>query len=271
MRRMLDETRNAGVVWHISLAKPYAMKGAIHIGTSGWSYKHWRDIFYPPALKTAEWLRFYSRQFSIAEINTSFYRIPKQQSVLEWMEKVPPDFRFCAKMSRYLTHMKKLLDPEEPLERFFGVFEPMQPRMGPVLLQLPVQVKFHYDRTEHLFILLKKKYGNYDFVIEIRHGSWLEVDSLSLMTKYDIGFVISQSGGFFPFAEIVTGTHIYIRFHGPAALYASAYSDEELEQWAAKMLQWSNEGHEVWAFFNNDIHGHAFRDAARLLQLTGAK
>lgn len=247
------------------------MKGAIHIGTSGWSYKHWKDIFYPPGLKATEWLPFYSKHFKIAEINTSFYRIPQQQSVLGWMEKVPADFRFCAKLSRYLTHMKKLLDPEEPLERFFDVFGPMQPRMGPVLVQLPAQVKFNYDRAEHLYGLFKKKYKQYGFVMEIRHDTWLELDSLNLMTKYDIGFVISQSGGFFPFAEIVTGRNIYLRFHGPAELYASAYSEEELQHWAAKMLQWSKEGHVVWAFFNNDIHGHAFRDAARLQQLTGVK
>lgn len=247
------------------------MKGAIHIGTSGWSYKHWKDIFYPPGLKTTQWLTYYSNLFKIAEINTSFYRIPRPESVIEWMEKVPPDFRFCAKMSRFLTHMKKLLDPEEPLKRFFAVFEPMQRRMGPVLLQLPGQVKFNYHRAAYLFDILKKKYRKYDFVIEIRHGSWLEPDSLNLMTQHDIGFVISQSGGFFPFAEIVTGTNIYIRFHGPAALYASAYSDEDMRQWAAKMLQWSKDGYVVWAFFNNDIHGHAFHDAARLQQLTGTK
>src|SRR5687768_9353678 len=160
-------------------------KGAIYIGTSGWSYKHWKDIFYPPGLKTTEWLTYYSSHFKIAEINTSFYHLPKHQSVLGWMERVPPGFRFCAKLSRFITHMKKLLDPEEPLERFFNVFEPMQPRMGPVLVQLPPSLKFNYDRTEHLYGIFRKRYGQYEFVMEIRHESWLELDSLDLMTKYN--------------------------------------------------------------------------------------
>lgn len=245
--------------------------GAIHIGTSGWSYKHWKDIFYPAGLKTTEWLSFYSRHFKIAEINTSFYHLPKHQSVLNWMEKVPADFRFCAKLSRFITHMKKLLDPEEPLGRFFDVFDPMQSRMGPVLVQLPPSLKFNYDRAEHLYELFKKTYRKYEFVMEVRHDSWLENDSLNLMAKYNTGLVISQSGGFFPYSEMITATNIYIRFHGPAELYASAYSEEQLQLWADKIQLWASEGHVIWAFFNNDIHGHAFWDAARLLQLTGVK
>jgi uncharacterized protein YecE (DUF72 family) len=107
------------------------MKSTIHIGTSGWSYNHWKNIFYPPKLKPAEWIRFYSNYFKTAEINRSFYKLPSRETVIEWTKKVPKDFVFCPKMSRFLTHMKKLNAPEEPLERFFGIFEPVKKMMGP--------------------------------------------------------------------------------------------------------------------------------------------
>lgn len=240
------------------------MKSRIHIGTSGWSYKHWKEIFYPQKLKATEWITFYSEYFKITEINASFYRLPLKENVINWTKQVPRDFMFCPKMSRYLTHMKKLLEPEETLERFFEVFEPMQKLMGPVLIQLPPSLKFNYDKAEHLYHLLKTKYSKYEFVTEVRHNTWLEDDSLTLMTKYDIGLVISQSGERFPYSEMITAKNIYIRFHGPEALYASSYSDTMLKEFARKFKMWEKEGHEVWIFFNNDIHGYAIGDAKRL-------
>src|SRR5437763_2225412 len=109
------------------------MQPGIHIGTSGWSYKHWKDIYYPPKLPSAKWLSFYAQHFKTTEINRSFYRLPTTDTISTWMKQVPGDFLFCPKMSRFLTHMKKLNDPEEPLERFFTLFEPMRKMMGPVL------------------------------------------------------------------------------------------------------------------------------------------
>jgi uncharacterized protein YecE (DUF72 family) len=242
----------------------------IHIGTSGWSYKHWKEIFYPPKMKPADYLSFYAQHFSIAEINASFYRLPTIETVMNWKEVVPKGFAFCPKMSRYLTHMKKLNDPEESLERFFEVFAPMRSVMGPVLIQLPHMVSFNYNVAETLFRLLKKKYHQYSFVLEPRHQQWFEEPALTLMAGYDIGLVISQSGEHFPYSEMITAKNIYIRFHGPAELYASSYSDGMLQDFAQKFRQWTAEGHHVWAFFNNDIHGHAFRDAARLKAIVGA-
>lgn len=243
------------------------MKGNIHIGTSGWSYKHWKGIFYPPKLKVTEWIRFYSDHFQCTEINGSFYKLPTEATVIDWTQKVPPDFLFCPKMSRFLTHMKKLNDPEEPLQRFFGIFEPMQHMMGPVLLQLPEVLKFNYDKAEHLYRLMKTRYRKNDFVMEVRHPSWLQEESLTLMTKYDIGLVISQSGERFPYSEMITAKNIYIRFHGPQALYASSYPDELLKEFAKKFKKWEKKGHAIWAFFNNDIHGYAIADAKRLVKI----
>jgi uncharacterized protein YecE (DUF72 family) len=242
------------------------VQNKIHIGTSGWSYKHWRGLFYPDKLAASKWLNYYRGLFSTTEINGSFYRLPTEETVIKWTDGVSEDFLFCPKISRYLTHMKKLRDPEEPLERFFSVFEFMKKKMGPVLIQLPPMLKFSYDVAEHFYRLLKMKYREYNFVIEVRHDTWLQEQSLTLMTAYDIGFVISQSDAIFPYAEVVTAKNIYIRFHGPAELYASSYSDDALKNYAGKFKEWVKEGHEVWAYFNNDIHGYATKDALRLLQ-----
>ena len=193
--------------------------------------------------------------------------MPSKETVLEWMGKVPTDFMFCPKMSRFLTHMKKLNDPEEPLERFFGIFAPMKKMMGPVLLQLPRMLKFNYDKAEHLYHVLKTTYKKYEFVMEVRHETWLEEKSLTLMTKYDIGLVISQSGQHFPYSEMITAKNIYVRFHGPQQLYASSYPQKMLNDFAIKFKRWQKQGHTVWAFFNNDIHGYAPEDAKRLLVL----
>ena len=243
------------------------MKGKIHIGTSGWSYKHWKTIFYPPKLPATRWLEFYVQHFKTTELNTSFYRLPLHQTVINWTKRVPKDFLFCVKMSRYLTHLKKLKEPEETLEKFFDVFEPMKAMMGPVLIQLPPSLKFNFDTADELYSLLRKKYRKFEFVMEVRHTTWLEEVSLTLMSKYDIGLVISQSGDQFPYSEMITAKTIYLRFHGPGELYASSYSDEMLLDFAAKFKIWVKEGHEVWAFFNNDIHGHAIKDAKRLMEL----
>jgi len=224
------------------------MKAEIHIGTSGWSYKHWKNIFYPEGLKATDWLKFYAQHFKITELNTSFYHLPALTTTQAWAKKVPQGFMFCPKMSRYLTHMKKLNDPDESFAQFFEVFAPLKRKLGPVLIQLPPSLHFHTDKAERLYGLCKKQYSYYRFAMEVRHVSWLEKESLDLMKHYNIAFVIAQSGTRFPYAEFVTAQHIYVRFHGPQQLYASSYSDEQLENFATLFKQWQREGHSVWAF-----------------------
>ena len=242
-------------------------KAAINIGTSGWSYQHWKQIYYPEGLKETAWLKFYANTFMITEINTSFYHLPKTATTEGWKNKVPAGFMFCPKMSRYLTHMKKLNDPEESLERFFNAFVPLKRKIGPVLIQLPASLSFNIDKAECLYRICKRKYAYYRFAMEVRHNSWLNEESINLMKQYNIAFVISQSGTGFPYAELVTAQHIYVRFHGPEALYASGYSENQLEDFANLFLKWKQEGHSVWAFFNNDIHGYAVKNAIRLIEL----
>ena len=242
-------------------------KSAIYIGTSGWSYKHWKNIFYPEGLKETDWLAFYAQHFMITEINTSFYHLPKVATTEGWEKKSPKGFMFCPKMSRYLTHMKKLNDPEESMEKFFNAFEPLKDKIGPVLIQLPASVAFHGEKAVGLYAICKQIYPQYRFAMEVRHQSWLCAESIGLMKEYNIAFVISQSGTGFPYAELVTAQHIYVRFHGPDALYASDYSEAQLQEFTHLFKGWKKDGHSIWAFFNNDINGFAFKNAARLKEL----
>lgn len=237
------------------------MKRNVHIGISGWSYYDWKEVFYPPGLSTKDWLSFYAESFSCTEINSSFYRLPRKQTVENWVDKVPQRFFFCPKLNRYITHLKKLRDAEEPMERFFGVFAPMLKKMGPILIQLPPSLSFHEDIAVAFFELLKNKYSVADFVLEPRHKSWLEEESINLLKKYKIGFVISQSGVGFPYAEYVTSKNIYVRFHGPGKLYASSYSEEELAYFASLFKKWLKEKHSLWIFFNNCYNGVAIENA----------
>jgi uncharacterized protein YecE (DUF72 family) len=163
--------------------------------------------------------------------------------------------------------MKKLRNVEEPLQRFFSIFEPLLPFMGPVLIQLPPMLHFKADVVQTFFDVLVTEYPEREFVLEVRHDSWLQEEVKQLLQHYGVGFVISQSQHFFPYAEWVTAKNVYLRFHGPEALYASGYSEETLVAYATKAKQWMEQGHTIWAYFNNDIHGFAYQDAQRFKEL----
>jgi uncharacterized protein YecE (DUF72 family) len=239
--------------------------GNIHIGTSGWSYKHWRGIFYPNNMKPTDYLAHYAKHFSVSELNGSFYKLPKVETVQKWMDMVPEHFLFCPKMSRFLSHMKKLHDPEEPMQRFFGIFGSFEKNLGPVLVQLPDNVKFNESVVRHFYELLLNDYSNFRFAMEVRDESWFSDESISLMKAFKIILVMAQSG-IYPYHEALTAKDIFFRFHGPDSLYSSSYPDEALAEYAHKFTEWARQGHNVWAFFNNDVHGHALTNGAKLQQ-----
>lgn len=239
--------------------------GKIHIGTSGWHYKEWKGVYYPTGLKQAQWLTYYSDDFKTTEINNSFYRLPTRETVDQWAAKVPEDFLFSPKFSRYLTQFKKLNDPEEPFERFFSVFEAMKEKLGMVLLQLPPNLGFQEAKVRHVFELIKHQYTEYRFAIEVRHDSWICEEAFKLMEDYGIAFSISQSGVGWPYLERITADNVYVRLHGPKELFASPYSDAQLRSYAGKFMAWAKKGHTVWVYFNNDMYVDAVFNAKTLL------
>lgn len=240
---------------------------AIHIGTSGWSYKHWKGIYYPEDLAPENYLNFYAADFSCVEINTSFYHLPQPGTVEHWMMETPEKFRFCPKLSRYVTHIKRLHDPKETLPRFFEIFDPYLKYLGPVLIQLPPNLDFKPEVVEPFLETLTSTYQQYDFVLEARHDSWLSEDAMEMLHQYKTGWVIADSGGRWPSAKTITSRVVYIRFHGKEGKYNSRYSPEELKIYADDIRRWRQERLQVWVFFNNDVGGYALENAKELMEM----
>ncbi len=239
----------------------------LYIGTSGWSYRHWSGIFYPENVKPAQYLEYYLTTFNCVELNSSFYNLPREATVKGWMKRTPESFRFCPKLSRFITHQKRLADSQEALRKYFDLFQDMKSRMGPVLVQLPPGLV--YDRSLIIDFLdfLSEQYREYQFAIEIRHKSWIQDEFFQLLSQYGISFVMADSGNRFPYHEVVTADFIYLRFHGPEKLYASNYNESDLIKYAEKIINWLNEELEIWTFFNNDFGGFAVKNAIRLQEM----
>jgi uncharacterized protein YecE (DUF72 family) len=234
------------------------------VGTSGWSYRHWSGIFYPAAVKPARYLEYYLTRFDCVELNSSFYHLPRESTVEGWMQRTPESFRFCPKLSRFVTHQMRLADCDRALEKFFRLFRIMRDRLGPVLIQLPPGLPYDRFRVIDFFHLLREHYHEFQFAMEIRHRSWITDDFFQLLNQFGISFVMADSGDRFPSFEVVTADFVYLRFHGPEALYASDYSDESLFHYAEKIIRWVENGMMVWVFFNNDFGGYAVTNATRL-------
>jgi len=242
----------------------------IHIGTSGWSYRHWTDVFYPQHVKPAGYLEYYVTRFGCVELNSSFYHLPKKNTISGWIKRTPVNFRFCPKISGYITHHIRLVNSDESLKKFFNLFSDMKSKLGPVLIQLPPGLVFKKNVITDFFEILEEHYGDYSFAIEARNKSWINDECFNLLKKYNVAHVIADSGERFPYSETITADFIYLRFHGHEQLYASDYSESEIERYADKILKWKSGGRHIWVFFNNDFNGFAVKNASRLIELTGA-
>jgi uncharacterized protein YecE (DUF72 family) len=239
---------------------------SIFIGTSGYNYKDWKNIFYPQHLSQKEWLSFYSKHFSTIEINATFYGSFSKSIYQKWASQVGEDFRFAIKGSRFITHIKKLRDVEDSLQLFFDGVEGLGEKLSVVLWQFPNNFRLDkeekIERIEKFFLLLPKQIQH---VCEFRHESWFTQSVFTLLNKHKIGFVINDSS-VFPTKEVVTGDIVYIRFHGPQALYRSSYTDHQLSLWAKKIKKYHGK-YPVYCYFNNDFNGIGIENANRLIKL----
>jgi uncharacterized protein YecE (DUF72 family) len=237
--------------------------GMIRIGCSGWQYRHWRGDFYPSALPASRWLEHYVDRFDTVELNNSFYRLPEQATFAGWRARTPPGFLFAVKASRFLTHMKKLKDPEEPLERFFSRACALGPKLGPVLYQLPPRWPADPARLDAFLAALPPRVRH---VVEFRDPSWYDPAVLARLDAAGVSLCLhDMTGSTAP--RVRVGPIVYVRFHGTTR-YGGAYPDADLEAWAAWLHAEHAAGRDVFAYFNNDVGGHAPRDAARLRHLT---
>jgi uncharacterized protein YecE (DUF72 family) len=289
------------------------MGGEIRIGISGWRYAPWRGVFYPKGLAQRRELWYASRQLPTLEINGTFYSLQRPECFQSWYEDAPADFLFSVKGSRFITHMKKLRDVEAPLANFFasGIFN-LREKLGPFLWQFPPNFAYHPERLEAFFEMLPRDLESalalarrrdarvkgrsrlaidanrkLRHCIEIRHESFRDPSFIRMLRRHRIALVVADTAGKWPLVEDVTADFMYLRLHGDQQLYASGYSDEALERWAARIRAWSagsepadarkiaalapprRKSRDVYCYFDNDMKVHAPFDAKHLMEKLG--
>jgi uncharacterized protein YecE (DUF72 family) len=237
--------------------------GEIRIGTSGWHYKHWVGNFYPPRLPGSRMLAHYTNHFDTVELNNTFYKLPAQTSLFAWRDSTPSNFLFAVKGSRFLTHMKKLNNVEDGLRRFLDAVDVLDPKLGPILFQMPPNWDLNIDRLSAFLTLLP---GNRRCAFEFRNPAWDTSQTYDLLTEHNMAYCIFHLAGFLSPLQ-VTADFCYIRLHGPGGKYQGSYSDAALEEWARKINFWSERLKSVYVYFDNDDSGYAAKDALRLKAL----
>ncbi|HEY8924046.1 MAG TPA: DUF72 domain-containing protein [Polyangia bacterium] len=266
--------------------------GRALVGTSGWLYPHWRGEFYPRGLPQKRELAHLAERLPTVEVNGTFYSLTRPSTCDGWRASVPDGFIFAVKGSRFITHMLKLRNFEQPLANFFssGLLR-LGSSLGPILWQLPPQLPFDPDRTRRFFEAVPRDIAAAErwarrhdrrttgraalrapdgrdrsirHAVEVRHPSWLEDAALSVLTALDVALVAADTAGKYPLSLARTASFAYVRLHGSTTLYASRYEDHELAEWAARIRRWTGAGDDVYVYFDNDARGHAPRDALRL-------
>jgi uncharacterized protein YecE (DUF72 family) len=234
------------------------------IGTSGWSYRHWIEPFYPRGItKGIDQLRFYAERFDTVEVNGTFYRLIEVETFRRWRAATPPGFVFACKGSRFITHMKRLKDPEQGVARFFERVEALEDKLGPIVFQLPG--RFKPDR-ERLAKFLDALPGGRRYAFEFRDPAWFQPEVLELLARRNVALCLYEFAGQEAPLE-VTADFVYIRLHGPEGPYQGSYSDDALRTWAKRIAAWAKQGLDVYCYFDNDDRGFAPKNALRLKEL----
>ncbi len=236
----------------------------LHVGTSGWHYKHWRGLFYPRDLPASELLNFYAKHFDTVEVNNTFYQLPADTTFDSWRDNSPSRFEFAVKASRFITHMKKLKDPETSSAKFFAGVERLEKKLGPILFQLPPRWQSNLDRLEQFLNSLPP---GHSYVFEFRDESWITKEMFATLRRHNVAFCIHDFADM-KMPEELTADFTYIRFHGPTtAKYSGSYSDEQLQRWADRITEWQKRLKTIYVYFNNDVGGWAVKNAARLKEM----
>ena len=235
----------------------------LYIGTSGWQYKHWRRIFYPEKLPQRDWLPYYAERFRTVEVNNTFYNLPEKTVFEQWQKRTPDDFIFALKMSRYLTHLKRLHDPVEPVQRFLERAEGLGPKCGPVLLQLPPN--FHLN-LELLDSALAAIGGAVRVAVEFRHESWFVTETRKALERRNAAMCLADSPSRKqPYWR--TAEWGFVRFHEGKGRRRPGYEKAALSTWADRVADLWAPRDDVYVYFNNDTAGYALKDAATFAQV----
>jgi len=239
------------------------MAGEIRVGTSGWNYDHWKEIFYPADLPPQRWFARYAEKFNTVEINNTFYNQPPNTTFDTWRKQAPAGFLYAVKANRYVTHMKKLKDPEKPLRNFLGGAGRLKSHLGPLLFQLPPHWKKNLDRLQ-TFCQTLVKLGDHRYVVEFRERDWLAEDTYEILQEFGVGLCVHDMLPRHP--RRVTGSLVYVRFHGTGKDAGGKYPPSRLRPWAEWIAEAADE-RDVFVYFNNDAHGYALADAEALREM----
>lgn len=250
----------------------------IRIGCSGWNYKHWRGPVYPSDVPVRLWFEHYAQSFDTVEVNNTFYKLPEPSTFAAWRDRAPDGFLYAIKASRFLTHLKRLIDPEEPVARMFEHARELGDHFGPILYQLPGSFHCNLDRLDHFLSILPRTLGEIGgspkslelkHAIEFRHPSWYVSETYSILEKHGVAMCLHDKAGSAIFEPIV-GPFVYVRFHGPGGRYFGRYEIRRLQHWAARLCDDSKD-RDVFAYFNNDPEGMAVFNARELKSLVGIR
>jgi uncharacterized protein YecE (DUF72 family) len=240
------------------------MATRIRIGTSGWHYRHWKGTFYPEKFKACDMLSYYTRQLDTVEINNSFYRLPSEEAVRGWVEQTPEDFRFALKASRYITHNRKLNDPQQTVTKFMDMAQGFGSKLGPILFQFPPKWAVNLERLREFLRVLP---GHRQYAFEFRHPSWLTAQVYAVLRRFNAALCTYEIAGFRSPIEL-TADFTYVRLHGPGErAYQGKYSEGDLRKWAKKIEEWGGSGLGVYFYFDNDQAGYAVQNALELSDL----
>jgi len=234
----------------------------VHIGTSGWHYNHWRGPFYPEKLPAAKMLQFYFAHFDTVELNNSFYKLPSVPTFDTWRQATPPGFCFAVKASRFLTHNKKLKEPENALQNFLPRAEALQEKLGPILFQLPPRWRVNVERLEAFLQALPRRHR---YAFEFREPSWNTEVVYATLRRHNAAYCIFELDCFTSPLE-VTADFAYVRLHGPGGKYQGCYTGATLRQWA-KWIEEQKKLRAIYIYFDNDQAGYAARNALELKRL----
>lgn len=237
--------------------------GRLRVGTSGYQYAHWRGLFYPPGLPKRRWFEHYARHFDSVEVNNTFYRLPAEDVFDEWYLQAPDGFLYTLKFSRYGSHRKRLKDPESSIGRFLGGAGRLKEALGPILVQLPPRWRPNPPRLE---AFLAAAPARHRWAIEVRDPRWLCEEIFAVLERHQAALCIHDLIPGHP--RRLTAGWLYLRFHGTSAP-AGNYTARFLKEEAARIRDALQAGHDVYAYFNNDPHGHAVRNAMELKALVG--
>jgi len=236
------------------------MSTRYYVGCSGWHYEHWHGFFYPRELPKPKWLSFYARQFTTVELNNSFYKLPSEKAFTTWRESTPGNFIFAVKVSRFITHIKRLKNLGSAVDNFLSRAGFLGEKLGPLLYQLPPNMKRNDELLQNFLSLLPPKYQH---VVEFRHKSWIDDAVFDILREHNIGLCVFDMPGF-SCPLVATSDFAYVRFHGSKGLYSSCYPDEELSQWAQRIAHLGQNIKASYIYFNNDAEAFAVKNAITL-------